>query len=136
MFKVGDYVHPNVNGLEGYVYIVTRIYNENYMAIAYFDLLDGFITHERKVKQKFFVLEEENDSTWWRNLYYLRKDCIGNYFDEQSDGTLILNHTEDTKFGLFPTWGLNINDPDLKTNFNGIDEGPFFVEFKGKLINR
>lgn len=52
MFKIGDFVELKEFPGEGFV--VTRIYNQNYMAVGTFDVLDGWIEDEYKVKQKYF----------------------------------------------------------------------------------
>lgn len=51
MFKVGDFVALNRKPFS--VFIVTRIYDNDFMAVGTYDVLDGMIFNEYKVKQFF-----------------------------------------------------------------------------------
>lgn len=48
MFKVGDFVALNRKPFS--VFIVTRIYDNDFMAVGTYDVLDGMIFNEYKVK--------------------------------------------------------------------------------------
>lgn len=53
IFKVGNFVALKRKPYSDF--IVTRIYNDEYMEVAKFAVLDGFIEDEYKVKRKYFT---------------------------------------------------------------------------------
>lgn len=109
MFKVGDFVaskiEPNAD------FIVTRVYNDEYMAVAKFDVLDGFIEDKCKVKQKYFTpLNLGKCIVPGMSYRQVRNNFIDcGYFSENRDGSLTLNYTEDSMNGISPTWGLDLD---------------------------
>lgn len=109
MFKVGDFVSLNEDPRA--TFIVTRIYNKNYFALGTFDVLDGWIEEEYKVKQKYFSLVDPNMNivpgmSYSQMLIGFIED---GYFSKLEDGSLRLNYTEDTKEGYSPSLGLDLN---------------------------
>lgn len=108
MFKVGDFVALGQTPFSKF--IVTRIYNDEYMAIATFDVLDGFIENEYKVKQKYFtLLDLDKFIVPGMSYRHMRKNFVDcGYFSQKKDGSLILNYTEDSLNGISPGWGLDL----------------------------
>jgi hypothetical protein len=108
MFKVGDFVVLNQKPYSDF--IVTRIYSDKYMAVAKFDVLDGFIEDEYKVKQKYFeLLDLDKFIVLGMSYRQMRKNFVDcGYFSENRDESLSLNYTENSKKGISPTWGLDL----------------------------
>lgn len=108
IFKVGNFVvlkrkpYPD--------FIVTRIYSDEYMEVAKFDVLDGFIEDEYKVKRKYFTwIDLDKFIVPGMSYRLMRKKFVGcGYFSENRDGLLSLNYTEDSNEGISPTWGLDL----------------------------
>lgn len=104
MFKVGDFVILKNDGSH---FIVTRVYNERYMAIGTYDVLDGMIFYENIVKQKYFSLVNLDDiclpGVTFRQLLDIFTDsCLKK--DENGNYTLI--ETEGMRNGIGPRYGL------------------------------
>lgn len=108
MFKIGDFVTLKIKPHSNF--IVTRIYNDEYMAVAKFDVLDGFIEDEYKVKQKYFaLLDLDKFIVSGMSFRQMRKNFIDcGYFSENKDGSLSLNYTENSEKGISPTLGLDL----------------------------
>ncbi len=108
MFKVGDFVALNQKPYPDF--IVTRIYSDEYMAVAKFDVLDGFIEDEYKVKQKYFtLLDLDKFIVPGMSYRQMRKNFVDcGYFSQKKDGSLFLNYTEDSLNGISPGWGLDL----------------------------
>ena len=108
MFKIGDFVILKIKPYSNF--IVTRIYNDKYMAVAKFDVLDGFIEDEYKVKQKYLtLLDLDKFIVSGMSFRQMRKNFIDcGYFSENKDGSLSLNYTENSKKGISPTLGLDL----------------------------
>ena len=109
MFKIGDFVYLRREPYPDF--IVTRIYNGEYMAVAKFNVLDGFIEDEYKVKQKYFApLNLDKCIVPGMSYRQMRKNFVDcGYFSENRDGSLTLNYTEDSMNGISPTWGLDLD---------------------------
>lgn len=109
MFKVGDFVALNQEPYASF--IVTRIYDNDFMAIGNLDILDGKIFNEYKVKQKYFKLINLSsfivDGMTYKQFL---NDLIGEYFVKDEKDNLKLIFTEDSKDGICPTYGLPLNE--------------------------
>ena len=109
MFKVGDFVGLNKKPFSDF--IVTRIYDNDFMAVGNYDVLDGKIFNEYKVKQKYFKLIDLNSSIVNGMTYkQFLNDLIGEYFVKDENDNLKLLFTEDSKDGISPTYGLSIHE--------------------------
>ncbi len=109
MFKVGDFVALNRKPFSDF--IVTRIYDNDFMAVGTYDVLDGMIFNEYKVKQKYFKLIDFNLSIVDGMTYkQFLDDLIGEYFVKDRNDNLKLLFTEDSRDGISPTYGLPISE--------------------------
>ena len=108
MFKVGDFVSLIQSPLD--VFVVTRVYNENYMAVGTFNELDGWIEDEYKVKKKYFKLLGLDDYNIPGMTFRIMLEGFieSGYFTKNEDGSIILNYTESSRKGSSPEFGLPI----------------------------
>lgn len=104
MFKVGDFVLLNKYPFAPF--FVTEIYLDGYMVVANFDELDGILTEEYIVKQKYFSLGNLNASIVPGLTYkQLRTTLIKDCFLQDDKGNLKRGITIDSKNGLSPSYG-------------------------------
>lgn len=90
-FKVGDFVdtdtYPNHNE-----FIVSRVYDDGFIAVCDSDDICIWIPDETKVMEKFFVLSPRNNDeehTYLRNMF-----IKAGYFFLDEDGNVCFDHTE------------------------------------------
>lgn len=109
MFKVGDFVALNRKPFSDF--IVTRIYDNDFMAVGTYDVLDGMIFNEYKLKQKYFKLIDANLSIV-EGLTYKQflNNLIEEYFVKDENNNLKLLFTKDSRDGISPTYGLPLNE--------------------------
>ena len=110
MFKVGDFAL--LSALRSTCGVVTRVYDDVWMAIGFYDELDGMLFDECKVKQQYFRLANL-DSCPVKGLSYRKilEDLIdAGYFSREKDGSIKFNYSEDSKDGIEPSLGLPSNE--------------------------
>ena len=110
MFKIGDFVR--LIGYKDKDYIVTRIYDDEFIAVGVFDELHGELCYEYIVKHKYFQfldLDYCPDMCTYREILEM---LTGEYFKKDENGNYILICTEDTKDGYGPKYGLDPHDFD------------------------
>lgn len=109
MFKVGDFVALNRKPFS--VFIVTKIYDNDFMAVGTYDVLDGMIFNEYKLKQKYFKLIDANLSIVEGFTYkQFLNDLIEEYFVKDENNNLKLLFTKDSRDGISLTYGLPLNE--------------------------
>lgn len=92
-FKVGDFVNTDTYP-EYNEFIVTRVYNDGFIAVTSWDDDWGRLFYETKVMEKFYVLSPLNDDEEYNNM---RKDFIRfGYFYIDDEGRVCFDHTERT----------------------------------------
>lgn len=104
MFKAGDLVIFNKYPFSPF--FVTKIYSNEFMAVANFDELDGVLTEEYIVKQCYFS-SGNLDLSIVPGLTYrkFREDLIENCFLKDEKGDLKYGITIDSRNGINPSFG-------------------------------
>lgn len=103
MFKLGDMV--TAKGHDG-GYVITRVYDDKYVAIGNYDVLGCIITNEFKVEAKYLILVDLNDDdTPGMSYGYLQKAFFEDgYFTKNEDGTVTFNDKEYPLDGCEPDY--------------------------------
>lgn len=106
MFNIGDFVSLTVYPRT--TFIVTRICNEEYIVIATYDAIDGFVNDEYKVNKKYFKKNKlcnfDIPGMSYENL--LRNFIDSGYFKKSQNGTIEFICTESSLIGCSPICGL------------------------------
>lgn len=99
MFKLGDMVIIKGCKPDGGGYVITRVYDDKYVAIGNYDVLGCIIMDESKVEAKYLTLVDLNDDdTPGMSYGYLQKAFFEDgYFTKNEDGTVTFN---DKKYPL------------------------------------
>jgi len=96
MFKVGDMVIIKGSKPEQGGYVITRVYDDKYVAIGKYDVLGCIIMNEKKVEAKYLLLVDLNaDDTPGMSYGYLQMAFFEDgYFTRNADGSVSFNDKE------------------------------------------